>query len=65
MTGTLRNVLRINPMAHIFVSYQEMLFLGEFHHVAGLAATAGVAVLTFVLGAFVFDRLRDTLSEEV
>jgi ABC-type polysaccharide/polyol phosphate export permease len=65
MTGALRNVLRLNPMAHIFVSYQEMLFLGEFHHVEGLAATAGVAVLTFILGAFVFDRLRDTLAEEV
>ena len=42
-----------------------MLFLGEFHHVQGLAATAVVALLTFALGAFVFDRLRDTLAEEV
>ena len=25
----------------------------------------GVAVLCFALGAFLFDRLRDTLAEEV
>jgi ABC-type polysaccharide/polyol phosphate export permease len=65
MTGTLRTVLRLNPMAHIFVSYQEMLFMGEFHHYRGLALTGLLAVLTFALGAFVFERLRDTLPEEV
>lgn len=65
MGGTLRKVLRFNPMSHVFVSYQEMLFLGEFHHVFGLAMAGVVAVATFVVGAFVFDRLRDTLAEEV
>ena len=42
-----------------------MLFRGEFHHWRGLAATAVVAVLVFALGSFLFDRLRDTLAEEV
>jgi lipopolysaccharide transport system permease protein len=65
MEGTLRNVLRLNPMAHIFVSYQEMLFMGVFHHLRGLAVTAVVALSTFAVGAFIFDRLRDNLSEEV
>jgi ABC-type polysaccharide/polyol phosphate export permease len=65
MTGSLRQVLRLNPMSHIFVSYQEMLFMGQFHHYRGLAITAVVAVASFAVGAFVFERLRDTLPEEV
>jgi ABC-type polysaccharide/polyol phosphate export permease len=65
MDGTLRTVLRLNPMAHIFVSYQEMLFLGRFDHVRGLVATGLLALLVFCVGVFVFDRLRDTLPEEV
>jgi lipopolysaccharide transport system permease protein len=64
-SGRLHAVLRLNPMTHILVSYQEMLFWGTFHHVRGLMGSAIVAVLTFWLGAFLFDRLRDTFAEEV
>jgi hypothetical protein len=42
-----------------------MLFEGHFDHWKGLGATAVVAALAFALGAFLFDRLRDTLAEEV
>jgi homopolymeric O-antigen transport system permease protein len=63
--GRLKDLLRLNPVTHLIVSYQEMLFRGEFHHWRGLAATALVAVVTFALGSFLFDRLRDTLAEEV
>jgi homopolymeric O-antigen transport system permease protein len=63
--GRVRSALRLNPMTHLLVSYQQMLFEGHFDHWRGLGATAGVAVLAFVLGAFLFDRLRDTLAEEV
>jgi lipopolysaccharide transport system permease protein len=65
ISGWLRQVLRVNPMAHVLVSYQEMLFLGEFHHYQGLSLAALAAAATFVVGAFIFDRLRDTLPEEV
>jgi ABC-type polysaccharide/polyol phosphate export permease len=65
MQGTFRQVLRLNPLAHVFVSYQETLFHGRFEHLRGLALAGLVALLTFALGAFVFDRLRDTLAEEV
>jgi ABC-type polysaccharide/polyol phosphate export permease len=64
-SGTLHDVLRLNPMTHILVSYQQMLFWGTFTHVRGLTCAAIVAILTFWLGAFLFDRLRDTLAEEV
>jgi ABC-type polysaccharide/polyol phosphate export permease len=65
LTGTLRTVLRLNPMTHVVVSYQEMLFGGGFGHARGLAAAAAAALLVFAAGAFFFERLRDTLAEEV
>jgi lipopolysaccharide transport system permease protein len=63
--GRLKDLLRLNPITHLIVSYQEMLFRGEFHHWRGLLATAVVALAVFALGSFLFDRLRDTLAEEV
>jgi ABC-type polysaccharide/polyol phosphate export permease len=63
--GSLRSVLRLNPMSHVIVSYQQMLFHGQFDHWRGLGAAALVALLVFAGGAFFFDRLRDTLAEEV
>jgi ABC-type polysaccharide/polyol phosphate export permease len=64
-TGRLRDFLRLNPMSHVVVSYQQMLFDGHFDHWRGLGLAALVAILVFALGAAFFDRLRDTLAEEV
>ena len=63
--GTLRQVLRMNPMTHVLVSYQQILFHGHFGHWRGrgLAFLVGVAVLA--VGAFLCDRLRDTFPAEV
>jgi ABC-type polysaccharide/polyol phosphate export permease len=63
--GALRNVLRLNPLTHVLVSYQQILFHGGFDHYRGLAAALLSALLTYAVGAFLFDRLRDTLAEEV
>jgi ABC-type polysaccharide/polyol phosphate export permease len=57
--------LRFNPMTHILVSYQQTLFEGRFDHWRGLGGAALVAVLTYAVGAWLFERLRDTLAEEV
>jgi ABC-type polysaccharide/polyol phosphate export permease len=65
VTGALRQILRLNPMSHVLVSYQEMLFTGRFLHYRGLAAAGLVAIGVFAAGGFLFDRLRDTLAEEV
>jgi homopolymeric O-antigen transport system permease protein len=64
-TGRLRTFLRFNPMSHLIVSYQQMLFDGHFDHWSGLLLSGLVALLTFAFGAFFFERLRDTLAEEV
>jgi ABC-type polysaccharide/polyol phosphate export permease len=64
--GTLlRRALRLNPMTHVIVTYQQMLFHGNVDHWRGLFLALLVGVLAFAAGAFLFDRLRDTLSEEV
>jgi homopolymeric O-antigen transport system permease protein len=60
-----RQVLRFNPMWHIVISYQEMLFHGTFQHGRGLALAGVVALVTFAVGLMFFERLRDTLAEEV
>ena len=61
----LKAVLRLNPMTHVVYAYQQMLFEGRFDHVRGLLLAAVAALAAFAAGAFLFDRLRDTLAEEV
>ena len=64
-TGTLKSVLRWNPMTHVVFSYQQILFHGTFDHWRGLLLAGLVALAIFCLGALFFDRLRDTFAEEV
>jgi ABC-type polysaccharide/polyol phosphate export permease len=61
----LRRALRLNPMTHVIVTYQQMLFYGNVDHWRGLFLAFVVGVVAFAAGAFLFDRLRDTLAEEV
>jgi len=61
----LRQALRLNPMTHVIVTYQQMLFHGNVDHWRGLFLALLVGMLAFAAGAFLFDRLRDTLPEEV
>jgi ABC-type polysaccharide/polyol phosphate export permease len=63
--GLLKQVLRWNPMTHVVFSYQQILFHGMFDHWRGLLLAGLVAIAVFCLGALFFDRLRDTLAEEV
>ena len=63
--GRLRSVLRWNPMAHVLASYQDLLFYGAARPRRGLLWAGLAAVVVFAAGAWLFDRLRDTLAEEV
>ena len=62
----IRPYLSLNPFTHLAIAYQEVLFRrGSFTEWPRLVAVGGCAVIVLVAGYFVFDRLRDTLPEEV
>jgi lipopolysaccharide transport system permease protein len=63
--SALRQALRLNPMTHVLVTYQQVLFHGNVDHWRGLFLAFLLGVLAFAAGTFLFDRLRDTLPEEV
>ncbi len=64
--GLSKRVLDLNPMTHIIVTYQEILFYpGQIGHWRWLLALAGLSVLLFLAGYWVFDRLRDSFAEAV
>lgn len=63
--GKVRLLLSLNPMTHVMVGYQNILFYGKPPDFVSLGAVFAVAVIVFLCGYFFFDRLRDTLAEEV
>jgi ABC-type polysaccharide/polyol phosphate export permease len=63
---SVRRFLNLNPFTHLAVSYQEVLFTpGAFTQWPRLLAVGAGSLLVFGCGYLVFDRLRDTLAEEV
>ena len=61
-----RWIINLNPMTHLAISYQEVLFyIGPHGHWRWLISLLLGAICTFFIGYFVFDRLRDSFAEEV
>jgi ABC-type polysaccharide/polyol phosphate export permease len=61
-----RRFLNLNPFTHLAISYQEILFYrGNFGHWKWLLALLVASMGLFLLGYFLFDRLRDSFAEEV
>jgi ABC-type polysaccharide/polyol phosphate export permease len=61
-----RRLLNLNPFTHLVIAYQEVLFRpGAFSQATRLFLVAMASLVIFLFGYFVFDRLRDTLPEEV
>ena len=59
-------LMDLNPMAHLAISYQEILFYdGSFGHWKWLIVLAVFAIGLTLLGYALFDRLRDSFAEEV
>src|SRR5215210_7377172 len=63
---TIRRYLNLNPFTHLVVAYQEVLFLpGPYDKWPRLLILGAASLVVLAFGYFVFDRLRDTLAEEV
>jgi ABC-type polysaccharide/polyol phosphate export permease len=64
--GLGKRVLDFNPMTHLIVSYQEILFFeGPVGHWKWLVLVGAISVLLFLVGYWLFDRLRDSFAEAV
>jgi ABC-type polysaccharide/polyol phosphate export permease len=64
--GLGKQVLDFNPMTHLVVSYQEILFFnGPVGHWKWLLSVGALSVLLFLAGYWLFDRLRDSFAEAV
>ncbi len=61
-----RRLLVLNPFTPLALAYQDVLFTpGPFTQWPRLLALGAGSILVFLSGFWVFDRLRDTLAEEV
>ena len=61
-----QRLLNLNPFTHLAVSYQEVLFRpGPFTQWPRLLIVGTCSLGVFLVGYFVFDKLRETLAEEV
>ena len=58
--------LALNPFTHLARAYQDILFTpGRYTAWPHLLLLTAASFLTFLLGYFIFDRLRDALPESV
>jgi ABC-type polysaccharide/polyol phosphate export permease len=59
-------VLDLNPMTHLIVSYQEILFFsGPIGHWRWLLSLGAASIVLFLGCYWLFDRLRDSFAEAV
>ncbi|MFZ2489866.1 MAG: ABC transporter permease [Thermoanaerobaculia bacterium] len=60
-----RALARFNPMTPFAVVYQDIVFFGRLPKLSDAVLIVFYALLSIVVGFFVFDRLRDTLAEAI
>ncbi len=65
LTIPLRPLYFLNPVAGLVQGYQNIIFFGREPHWIHLGMVTVLAVVAFWGGYRVFDRLRDSLAEEV
>lgn len=61
----LKMTFYLNPMAHIIMGYQDILYFSVFPHWKRLSITGIVAIFVFFIGYWVFHKLRYTYAEGV
>ena len=57
--------VNVNPIAPIALAYQQIFYEGRLPNFVQLSGVAAIAMLTYLLGASVFERYRGMFAEEV
>jgi len=65
ISPSIQRWLNYNPMTHILVGYHQTLFTGSMGHWPWFLVMVPASIVTFLLGYYFFDRLRETFAEEV
>jgi homopolymeric O-antigen transport system permease protein len=65
LTLPLRPLYFLNPVAGLVQGYQNIIFFGREPHWIHLGMVTATALVALWVGYAVFDRLRDSLAEEV
>ena len=60
-----RELILLNPMALLMISYQDILFNGRSPDWRYLLILGALSVLIFIYGYKIFDKFKDSLVEEV
>ncbi len=63
-SSLLKLYLLLNPLTHVIESYHYSLFYGSLPHWKKLSVTFIFSLIIFIIGYYIFDRLRDTVVEE-
>jgi len=63
--GTLRNIVHANPVTPLIVLYRGVAVEGHVPQASWWGWAIVVAGVSWLIGAFVFSRLRDSIAETV
>lgn len=63
--STIQAILEFNPVTPLILAYQRIFYEGQFPEFKPLFVAAIIAILTYLLGASIFDRYRVIFAEEV
>jgi lipopolysaccharide transport system permease protein len=63
--GALRRVVQLNPVTPLIEVYRDVVLLGRIPSLLTWGWAAAVALVSWVIGAWIFSRLRETIAESV
>ena len=64
-SDALRALVRLNPFTPFVVAFQDTVFFGRLPSLTTWGHMSLVALVSWLVGAWIFDRLSDTLAEAV
>jgi homopolymeric O-antigen transport system permease protein len=63
--GALRRVVQMNPVTPLIEVYRDVVLLGRIPALLTWGWATAVALVSWVVGAWIFSRLRETIAETV